>query len=156
MPFLLILVGIILVILNYKALKKDDTSFDSMLKYKKEDISDIEVEIGEIRRDIAESLTELQQEILSLKDEIHGSSNKKIEFDLPLDVKEEVEVDEKVIDEKSFLLNGGDGVINDIRKESKTERIKALIDLGLNDEEICEKLSLGKGEVLLVRGLYKK
>ena len=68
MPFILIVIGVILVVLNYKALKKDETSFCDMLKYKQKDMTEVEVEIGAIRRDIAESLTELQKEILDIKD----------------------------------------------------------------------------------------
>ncbi|MBQ2611906.1 hypothetical protein IJF81_05905, partial [bacterium] len=58
--------------------------------------------------------------------------------------------------EKDYLLTTENGVINDIRFKNKTQQIKELLDMGLNEDQICEKLSLGKGEVQLVKGLFKK
>lgn len=150
MPLLLVVIGIILIVLNYKALKKDENSFGSVLKYKKEDISEIEVQIGAIRIDMAESLTELQQDILTLKEGINFKEED-ITKEESIEISNEVEEDER-----SFLLNTNQEIINDISKKSKTDRIKELLDLGYSDDEICEKLSLGKGEVLLVKRLFKK
>ena len=149
MPFILIVIGVILVVLNYKALrKKDETSFSNVLKYKQKDMTEVEVEIGAIRRDIAESLTEIQKEILDIKQHINLNNNVE-------DIKENLETDEELI---SNNLNSTDeevDVINEIDNKNKTGTIRELISLGLNDEEICERLSLGKGEVLLVRNLYE-
>ena len=149
MPFILIVIGVILVVLNYKALKKDETSFSDVLKYKQKDMTEVEIEIGAIRRDIAESLTELQKEILDIKQ--HINSNNNVE-----DIKENLETDEELISNNLTSIDEEVDVINEIDNKNKTEVIRELISLGLNDEEICEKLSLGKGEVLLVRNLYKK
>ncbi len=149
MPFILIVIGVILVVLNYKALKKDETSFSDVLKYKQKDMTEVEVEIGVIRRDIAESLTELQKEILDIKQYINLNNN--IE-----DIKENLEIDEELISNNLTSIDEEVDVINEIDNKNKTAVIRELISLGLNDEEICEKLSLGKGEVLLVRNLYKK
>lgn len=136
-PFILILFGIILIIVNIKAINKEEKSFSSVLKYKKEDISEIEVEIGRLRKDLAESLTELQEEILEIRSMVEGKKVESVDVESLLDINEE-------------------DVINEINTSSKAVTIKELIDLGHTDDEICEKLSLGKGEVLLVRGLYKK
>lgn len=149
MPFILIVIGVILVVLNYKALKKDETSFSDVLKYKQKDMTDVEIEIGAIRRDIAESLTELQKEILDIKQHINFNNNVE-------DIKENLETDEELISNNLTSIDEEVDVINEIDNKNKTEVIRELISLGLNDEEICEKLSLGKGEVLLVRNLYKK
>lgn len=149
MPFILIVIGVILVVLNYKALKKDETSFSDVLKYKQKDMTEVEVEIGVIRRDIAESLTELQKEILDIKQHINFNNNVE-------DIKENLETDEELISNNLTSIDEEVDVINEIDNKNKTEVIRELISLGLNDEEICEKLSLGKGEVLLVRNLYKK
>lgn len=149
MPFILIVIGVILVVLNYKALKKDESSFSDVLKYKQKDMTEVEVEIGAIRRDIAESLTELQKEILEIKQHINFNNNVE-------DIKENLETDEELISNNLTYLDEEVDVINEIDNKNKTEVIRELISLGLNDEEICEKLSLGKGEVLLVRNLYKK
>lgn len=149
MPFILIVIGVILVVLNYKAPKKDETSFSDVLKYKQKDMTEVEIEIGAIRRDIAESLTELQKEILDIKQHINFNNNVE-------DIKENLETDEELISNNLTSIDEEVDVINEIDNKNKTEVIRELISLGLNDEEICEKLSLGKGEVLLVRNLYKK
>ena len=149
MPFILIVIGVILVVLNYKALKKDETSFSDVLKYKQKDMTEVEIEIGAIRRDIAESLTELQKEILDIKQHINFNNNVE-------DIKENLETDEELISNNLTSIDEEVDVINEIDNKNKTEVIRELISLGLNDEEICEKISLGKGEVLLVRNLYKK
>ncbi|MDB2125072.1 hypothetical protein [Clostridium paraputrificum] len=149
MPFILIVIGVILVVLNYKALKKDESSFSDVLKYKQKDMTKVEVEIGAIRRDIAESLTELQKEILDIKQYINFNNNVE-------DIKENLETDEELISNNLTSIDEEVDVINEIDNKNKTEVIRELISLGLNDDEICEKLSLGKGEVLLVRNLYKK
>ena len=149
MQFILIVIGVILVVLNYKALKKDESSFSDVLKYKQKDMTEVEVEIGAIRRDIAESLTELQKEILEIKQHINFNNNVE-------DIKENLETDEELISNNLTFIDEEVDVINEIDNKNKTEDIRELISLGLNDDEICEKLSLGKGEVLLVRNLYKK
>ena len=149
MPFILIVIGVILVVLNYKALKKDESSFSDVLKYKQKDMTEVEVEIGAIRRDIAESLTELQKEILEIKQHINFNNNVE-------DIKENLETDEELISNNLTSIDEEVDVINEIDNKNKTEVIRELISLGLNDDEICEKLSLGKGEVLLVKDLYKK
>lgn len=143
----LILFGVILIIVNIKAINKEKKSFGNVLEYKVETMSDVDEEIGRLRRDIGESLTELQQEILELrniineiKDENNFSDKTEVEF---------------IDDGLEKILNKQEDVVDNINKLSKTERIKELIKAGYNDEEICEKLSLGKGEVLLVRGLFK-
>lgn len=157
MPILLIVVGITLIYINFKAIKKNENSFRNMLEYKKEDISDIELQIGALRMDIANSLTDLQKEIIDIKASLPNSEVVVEIEDVSIDAK--TSVTETVLLENSeikFLLNEEDGVINQISKKGKTELIKELIEQGLKDDEICNKLSLGKGEVILVRGLYKK
>ena len=72
------------------------------------------------------------------------------------DIKENLEIDEELISNNLTSIDEEVDVINEIDNKNKTAVIRELISLGLNDEEICEKLSLGKGEVLLVRNLYKK
>ena len=67
----LILFGVILIIVNIKAINKEKKSFGNVLEYKVETMSDVDEEIGRLRRDIGESLTELQQEILELRNIIN-------------------------------------------------------------------------------------
>ncbi|MCR4943580.1 MAG: hypothetical protein K5986_03830 [Clostridium sp.] len=148
MPLLIILIGIILIVVNYQALKKNKGSFSNVYDNKKNDLTDIDMKIVELRKEMAESLLELQQEILELKETSVKDDNFK-------DVKNsKIESDKK--NEKDYLLTTENGVINDIRFKNKTQQIKELLDMGLNEDQICEKLSLGKGEVQLVKGLFKK
>lgn len=148
MPLLIILIGIILIVINYQALKKNKSSFSNVYDNKKEDLTDIDMKIGQMRKDMAESLLEIQQEILELKKTGIKDDNFK-------DVKNsKIKSDEKNKDE--HLLTTENAVINDINFKSKTQQIKELLDMGLDEDQICEKLSLGKGEVQLVRGLFKK
>lgn len=146
MAILLIIIGICLIYINYRAIKKDKMSFKDVLDNKKDDISSVEVEVGNLRMDMADTFTELQKELLALKEEVENLKKEK-----------NVENSSEEKNEIKFLLKEDDNnVINEIRERSKTELIKELIELGATDEEICNKLSLGKGEVLLVRGLCKK
>ena len=105
MPFILIVIGVILVVLNYKALKKDESSFSDVLKYKQKDMTEVEVEIGAIRRDIAESLTELQKEVLEIKQHINFNNNVE-------DIKENLETDEELISNNLTSIDEEVDVIN--------------------------------------------
>lgn len=131
MVIILLIIGILLIIVNIKAIKKEENSFHNVLKYNEKDISKIELEFGQFRKDIAESITELQKEIYQLKG---VSSEQEIE-----------KTDED-----------GENVISEINFQNKTERIKKLLDDGLSVDQVCKELSLGRGEVLLVQNLYKK
>ena len=150
MPIVIILIGIALIIVNYKALKKNENSFSSVYSNKKEDLTEIDLKIGQIRKDMAESLLELQQEILALKKTSKPADN----FN---DVKNfDIKSEKSIKNETEYLLTEENSVINEIHFNNKTEQIKKLLDMGLDDDQICEKLSLGKGEVQLVKGLFKK
>ena len=78
MPVILILIGFSLIIYSYISMKKtkklyisddkkDDNSFQSILRENERDLSDYKFELGVLRKDIGESLNELQQEILDIK-----------------------------------------------------------------------------------------
>lgn len=151
MPIILIILGAILIGLNIKAInpnKKKD--FNEILEEKKDNFTDIEMQIGLMRKDIAESLTELQTDIVNIKEEINEMKNGKNieEADNYEEVeKEEEPKEEKVQEDTGVLVEG---------TLSKISKVKSLMEEGFTDEEICEKLSLGKGEVLLIKGLYQK
>jgi hypothetical protein len=183
MPLILLAIGIGLIIYNYRAIKIEekakntdeglDIPFERVLSNNKEELEDYKIEIGILRRDIAESLTELQEEILEMKSEINIlKKNEKL-----YENKEELENDDVIksdllienseaseesadINENS-LLKVGEDVISEIKfsKETdsnKTHKIKKLLEEGLTEEQICHELSVSKGEVLLVKGLFKK
>ena len=60
---------------------------------------------------------------------------------------------EDVISEINFSNNLS--ISNDNLKSNKLEKVKLLLENGLTDDKICEELSIGKGEVLLVKSLLK-
>ena len=142
MAIILIMFGIILIIINTAAISRDKNSFKNVLKYKKQDISEVQIEIAQIRKDVAESLTELQLEIESLKKIINSNKN----------LTDYNNQDSYDIEK---LLQGEKEIINEINTKGKTERIRELLEQGLSEDEICNRLSLGKGEILLVKGLFK-
>ena len=149
MPWLFILLAICLIIVNIKAIKKEDKSFGNVLKYKEENVTDVNMEIGQLRKDFADTILDLQKQILSLQDtvdKLKNENNKNTNTNKRAQENNEIKT----------LLSQENGVIDDINKDSKSQKIKELLDKGLSISEICEKLSLGKGDVLLVKNLYKK
>ena len=161
MPIFLLLLGIILIIINKKAVKKDDKSFKNVLQYNKEDMSEATIAIGQIRQDVAESLTELQQDILEIKarlSKLEANSNNldsSKEKGFTIDAERMEEVDRNELLDLEALVAKDEAIINEVDNKTKTDRIKQLIKEGYSDEEICNKLSVGKGEILLVKGLFK-
>ncbi|OOM75042.1 hypothetical protein CLPUN_34790 [Clostridium puniceum] len=200
MPFILLIIGIILIVYNYRTIKREnqtkqeegslDISFQSVLQDNKEELDDYKMELGLLRKDIAESLTELQEEIFHIKKDINRlKGNSKIyenkeglensyhinennvettinHLDSKLeDEKEEIKESSHINDEidNSMFFDSeiNDGVISEINfsekvDSDKTTSIKKLLSEGLTEEQICHNLSVSKGEVLLVKGLFKK
>lgn len=192
MPLTLLIIGLILIIYNYRLINKKEQikqvnngveiSFKRVLEENKEGIEDYKIEIGRLRKDIAESLTELQEEILEIKNDVNKLKKSGESFENKEEVKiaglqdnmyEKVKVDIiKDVDEASkenTALDAGlqddfevkDGIISEINfseqvNSNKTQSIKRLLEDGLTEEQICHELSVSKGEVLLVKGLFKK
>lgn len=148
MPLIIIIFGICLIIVNIISIKKEKRPFNSVLKYKEENMTEVNLELAALRKDFAETILELQTDIEELKKRINLLEEKDA-----IDIQNSEQ--KPILNSSSNDIDVENDVINDINMDSKSNRIKELIDLGLSDEEICEKLSLGKGEVLLVRNLYK-
>ena len=146
---LLIIVGITLIIVNFSVLRKEENSFLNTLKNKEENFSDTDEQLIAIRKDMAESILDIQHEIESLRNEIiklqDAQHNKKLSIK-----NNELNDDIELEDENT-------GVISEINfgNSEKTEKIKEMINKGKSDEEICNSLGIGKGEVLLIRELLK-
>lgn len=156
LPVLIILIGIILIILNVKAIKKEDKSFENILNREEMNNNrDYDVEIISIRKDLAETVLDLQKEIEELKKSMNHIKNKKEVDDNKYNIdnykKEDSEniLKEDIISEINF--NNKEKLQND-----KMESVKSFLENGLTDDEICEKLSIGKGEVLLIKSLLRK
>ncbi|GAB6167682.1 hypothetical protein JCM1393_01420 [Clostridium carnis] len=150
-PILILLIGITLIILNVRAIKKEDKSFIAMLqKEEKNSNRDYDIEIISIRKDLAETVLDLQKEIEELKTSISSIKNIKLEDD-----------NIKNNENKTALPSIENGVVSEINfnikedKKNKVNIVKDLLDEGLTEDEICDKLSIGKGEVLLIKGLLK-
>ena len=171
-PVLIFILGIILIILNFKAIKKEDTSFDKILEREEYRSKDYDIEIIEIRKSFAETVLELQKEIKNLKISINTIKDDNKRHDIiyneeklqnvnnPSDNSEsQLEINPSIgnslnieIDD-NFLENSRD---EEVEENSKLNKVKELLDKGLNDDKICEELSIGKGEVLLIRSLLKR
>lgn len=169
LPILIILIGIILIILNIKAIKKENKSFDKILEREESNNDkDYDLEIIAIRKDLAETVLDLQKEIEELKISINNIKSSKIADDNKINIKSFEKEDsdnsfqkdypinnfnEDVISEINFSNNLS--ISNDNLKSNKLEKVKLLLENGLTDDKICEELSIGKGEVLLIKSLLK-
>lgn len=150
MPVILILIGFIFIVFSYISMKKEkdldinddkkeDNSFKSILRNNERDLSDYKFELGVLRKDIGESLNELQQEILEIKKALNLFNEKDLINEDRYDTKVHNSINE-----------------NYYKESSKASNIRELLKDGLTDEEISEKLSVTKGEILLVKGLYNQ
>jgi len=159
---LLIVIGIVLIVVNrdIKNERADDGgSFANILKNEEKEFTDYDMKFVDMRKDMAESILDLQKEIQELRTEVFNIENSNVnikgnikQVKLDNDIKRDC-IDKDIISEINFNnLNLKDNHGND----SKFENIKMMIDEGKSDEEICSSLSIGKGEVLLVRGLYNQ
>lgn len=179
MPIILIIIGIILIVYNYISLKKEslpfeirdseetqkkDNSFEHVLQMNKEDLNEYKIELGIFRKNIAESLTELQEEILEIKKYLNIINNddslyddKIIEENISISNNDKNNQDDAIQDDIISEINFNNKYDNKkISDSKKTESIKELLNQGLSEEEICLRLSISKGEVLLVKDLFKK
>ncbi|MFL0269632.1 hypothetical protein [Candidatus Clostridium radicumherbarum] len=194
MVLILIGIGLLLIIFNIRAIKKEKNSFKNIFIHTEEDMEEFDVKISELRREFSETILELQKEIVilkencqsskSIKETINNSEDYKAEHsndimeseidevnDTHLNnldetkIMEETEVieenqvqfDDEIMDSKEKLSNIKENVINndnELSNNIKIDEINKLLALGLSIEEISEKLSIGRGEVLLIKELY--
>lgn len=75
MYIFLFVIGAILIAANIKALKKEKLSFKNSLNTAATEVTDFDIKLTEVRREFAETITELQGEILDLKLRIEDLSN---------------------------------------------------------------------------------
>ncbi|WP_411679149.1 hypothetical protein [Clostridium thailandense] len=174
----LLLIGILLIAININTIRKEKNSFNNILNSSESNIKDYELEIGKLRKEFAETVLELQNEIQELKAEIELKLTRENQEDNNGN-NEEIYKDEEFINN---TLNNKvieyENIINDInydviRNENieteevnrqqksghnsvKVEEISKFLDEGLSVDEIAEKIGVGKGEVLLIKELYIK
>lgn len=154
MNIFFIVVGLALILINYIPIKNKDNSFKNILKKQDNLTRDYDIELMLIRKDMAESILELQKEIEELRQSINHNNNDVNTYDTKDEdntnnvVKENQDSDSTVCN-----INFNNKKSNDTN--SKTDIIRQMINAGYSDEDICRELKIGKGEVLLIRGLYK-
>jgi len=151
MTGLLIFIGLILVILNVLSIKKQDKSFGGLLGNALENTHDYDIRIGELRREFSESISELQSEILEMK-EIIEKNNRNNKFNTSYLVKTH-----DIVNNEEIYIENKSEIIKDVAPNKNSEKVKQIKELfvqGSSVEEISEILHLGKGEVLLIKDLY--
>ncbi len=155
----LLFIGIILIIFNIKAIKKEEKSFDKAFKDAEFSTDEIDVKLGELRREFSETILELQQEILELKEK-YDVKYKEKEYDNILEEKLELFnmpiIKEKPEEKQNQLTNLEKTKEETLENNIKIQQIKELFEKNLSIEEIVEKSGLGKGEILLIKELYLK
>ena len=188
----LLLISITLIIVNIRSINKEkqeenrieDYNFAGILNRSEENISDYQIEIGKLRKEFAETLLEIQGEIVVLENKIdrlsenntntnnsnnnttnnNVSDNTKKEIDLVSFTEEikdtvDISINNGKVDEKSNTTEGS----RDEKVESGNEKngvkikeVEKLMEKGLTIDEISDALKIGKGEVLLIKELYLK
>lgn len=143
---LLLVIGILLIAINIKAVKKEKNSFKDAFDNASTNVKNYDVEIGKLRKEFAESLFEFQKEIEELKVKLEKSTiiNDKniVEETRTIDKDEE-------ISENNYIDN------NEVNN-TKIDDIEKLMKEGLSVDSISKKLGIGKGEILLIQKLYIK
>ena len=76
MQVILIILGIILIVYSCSCIRKESneikkTAFGDTLKNSEDELNDYKIELVRLRKDIAESLTELQEEIVEIKTKLN-------------------------------------------------------------------------------------
>ena len=143
MKILIIVLGLILIISNYKKVFNEDssTSFSNELNMKKED--ELSHRLIELRSEIGESFLIEQQEIEELKTKIDMLNEDICYLKGELkDIHLKKTVNKRLKDKKDSVDN------------IKVEKIRKLLVEDMSIEDICQKTGAGKGEVLLIKELF--
>lgn len=169
MPYFLIIISLTLIVLNIISFKKDKNSFKHILINKEENIQNYEVEIGKLRREMGETILDIQTEMRELKEKLnkleYSIKKEEIVKDQYNTIQEESLINIEEVNKNVKIHNEGIKAKNyeavtdnkdDNRNSVKLEEIKKLIDKGMNEEEIAEVLHIGRGEMLLIKELYLK
>ena len=130
---LIVTIGILLIWINRKEFKVKKQGFKEVLNNKTETITEVEIEIQNLRRDFAETIGVLQMDIKNLSKDIDNLKGTQV-------------IEESIV-ENDF---------SNSEKSNNVEEVKKLIEQGVSIDDICKILSIGKGEVLLIKDLYKQ
>lgn len=97
MYILLFIIGILLIIVNTRAIKREKNSFEFSLKEANINLDEVDIKFTQLRREFAETITELQGEILELKEIIEEMKNNNTSnYDTTVLLKEISKIDKKL------------------------------------------------------------
>ena len=179
---LMILIGFGFIVYSLIAILKEPKNFENILKSEEENSEPWQIELGRVRSEFAITLSEMQSEILKMSEEVekfqsdkHLHLNNTINEDAVIRKNKEdnielIKVGKNKIDRNKLkkmykkeenidetIKEVEKTTISEEKKESKSilvEQIQDLIKEGYSLDEISETLSIGKGEVLLIKQLY--
>ena len=134
---LIIIVGLILIISNYKKVFNEESTFADELNSKKKD--ELAVKLIELRSEIGESFLQEQQEIEELKSKIIKVND---DINYLKEALKDIHLNKKHKDKKDSIEN------------VKVEKVRKLLIENMPIEDICHKTGAGKGEVLLIKELF--
>ncbi len=219
MYILLIAIGVTLIALNIKAIRRDEKNFNKAMIEAESNVDEVDMRLVEIRSEFAKTITELQREISDLKRENYVESkddfkiyertinnmseekcnNYKEELSEHMDKLNEdsefieaesvgnidsldkdsinteyistlIDKIDSLDDDILIQVENKDKLIENLKEEEKdsnpqkciksnslkVEDVKELLGQGLSEDTIAQRLSIGKGEVLLIKELYLK
>ncbi|MCY6959620.1 hypothetical protein [Clostridium brassicae] len=135
----LLIIGAILILFNINAVKREENNFEKILHEKEKNIGDYEVEIGKLRKEFAETLVEIQSQIIVLEEGIHTKDcddKYKTTFheELPSENNKHSEVLDKDIEDNDDKDKVGTKTESDLKKtQDKEETVEMKKDT--NEEE---------------------
>lgn len=149
-------IGIMLVIYSVLGLKKENSSFENILDNRIDNFKDQDLELGALRKEMAETITELQREIITLKEDIKDIKNldRIYTYDKNLNVNFSSKDTDNISSSKKDKDKSKNSVITN--KVDIREQVSRLLENGYSIEEISNELNIGKGEILLIRDLNTK
>ncbi|MFD3157464.1 hypothetical protein ACFIJ5_11460 [Haloimpatiens sp. FM7330] len=162
MSLFLIIIGVLLILINVRTIKKEKNNFKSTYDFKKENLKDYQLEIGKLRSELSETILEIQKEIEYLKTEVENKKNTSENLetkDVEIQVDNSINrrhIDEIIEDDKDIKHNDKKDDLEISNKSVKVLEVDKLLQEGVSIDEISEKLDIGKGEVLLIKELYAK
>lgn len=160
MIIILFLIALGLIIINIKAIKSEDkNNFENILINKEQSTNKVDIEMLKIRKDLSETIIELQREIVDLKEEVRllklaniNSNNLDFYNNDNKNVHIKINNNSQASEE---IIKKDDNKLKENKNTSNVLKVKNLIELGIDDDEICRRLQIGKGELLLIKDLYK-
>jgi len=153
--FLLVIVGVLLIVLNFHSINKDKGLFKENLSSSIENIDENQIKIGKLRVDIAESFLDLQTQMQQMKEESDLLGQRIITLEKN---KSKLKKIDKIIDEPIILnsIYQANTDSNNPEMDLKINDVQKLLDMGVSIDEVAVKLCIGKGEVILIKNLYLK